>query len=316
MMLTSNAYDREAARNPDCGITAHLIKPVRQSELHGAILRVLEQGAQPSTATPLSDRVARSEPSRKLRILLAEDNPVNQQLALRVLQKEGHSVEAVGNGREALAALAAVDFDLVLMDVQMPEMDGVQATAAIRQQEQGTGEHLPIVALTAHAMPGDRERCRAAGMDGYLAKPFRCEELRQVLAGTLSSAPSSAVGGESCTTPSPVFDLAVALRHSAGDHELLRQLSEVFLRETPGMLKEIKQTLDEKNAAGLRRAAHKLKGSASVFCAPAVVEAALDLENMGRQSDLNQAALAYAKLTDAMMRLKPALSDLGREQLQ
>jgi two-component system, sensor histidine kinase and response regulator len=126
------------------------------------------------------------EPGASLRILLAEDNPVNQRLASRLLEKRGHSVEVAGNGREALEALKKGRFDLMFMDVQMPVMDGFEATAAIRKLEDGSGFRLPIVALTAHAMKGDREKCLAAGMDGYLTKPIRPQELDEVLQGYLT----------------------------------------------------------------------------------------------------------------------------------
>jgi two-component system, sensor histidine kinase and response regulator len=120
-------------------------------------------------------------------VLLAEDNPVNQRLAVRLLEKRGHSVVVAGNGREALEALEKQSFDLVFMDVQMPEMDGLEATAAIREKEKGSGVHRPIIALTAHAMKGDRERCLASGMDGYLTKPIRPQELDEILEQNLTS---------------------------------------------------------------------------------------------------------------------------------
>src|SRR5262249_47047565 len=136
--------------------------------------------------------------SRPLSVLLVEDNATNRLLAVSLLEKEGHTVETAPNGKEALAALARRPFDVVLMDVQMPEMDGFEATARIREREQGTGEHIPIVAMTAHAMKGDRERCLEAGMDGYVPKPIRAAELYQALA---TFAPSDPPAGR--YTPAP-----------------------------------------------------------------------------------------------------------------
>jgi two-component system, sensor histidine kinase and response regulator len=183
MMLTSAGHRGDAERCKALGISAYLLKPIRQSELREAIARVLgakeQQGAIPLiTRYSLCDA---REPSSVLSVLLVEDNAVNQRLATRMLEKRGHRVVLAGNGREALEALEKRVFDLIFMDVQMPEMDGFQAAAAIREKETGTGTHLPIVALTAHAMEGDRERCLAAGMDGYLTKPIRPRELDDVL---------------------------------------------------------------------------------------------------------------------------------------
>ncbi len=179
MLLTSGGQRGDAARCRELGVAAYLTKPVGQSELQAAIRTVLGFGAAAaasSLVTRHSLREAGSE-SRGLCILLAEDNPVNQHLAQRLLEKRGHSLVVVANGREALAALEAHSFDIVLMDVQMPEMNGLEATAAIRRREEATGAHVPIIAMTAHAMVGDREKCLAAGMDGYVSKPLRPQEL-------------------------------------------------------------------------------------------------------------------------------------------
>ncbi len=188
MMLTSAGHRGDAERCKALGISAYLLKPIRQSELREAIARVLKAKEQQG-AIPLITRFSlydARDPSSVLRVLLVEDNPVNQRLATRMLEKRGHRVVLAGNGREAVEALAKGKFDLVLMDVQMPEMDGIQATAAIREKEKGSDMHLPVIALTAHAMKGDREKCLAGGMDGYLTKPIRPRELDDVLENCLS----------------------------------------------------------------------------------------------------------------------------------
>jgi len=188
MMLTSAGHRGDAARCQELGVSAYLLKPIRQSELREAIARVLGAREQKG-AIPLITRYSlhdAREPSGSLRILLAEDNLVNQRLATRLLEKRGHSVAVAANGLEALAALDKESFDLVFMDLQMPEMDGFEATAAIRKRERSTGVHLPVVALTAHAMKGDREKCLAGGMDAYLSKPIRPLELDEVLQGYLA----------------------------------------------------------------------------------------------------------------------------------
>jgi PAS domain S-box-containing protein len=183
MMLTSAGHRGDAARCQELGVSAYLLKPIRQSELREAIARVLgakeQKGAIPLiTRYSLGDAL---EPTAVLRVLLAEDNPVNQRLATRLLEKRGHRVTITANGHEVVQALANQTFDLLLMDVQMPEMDGFEATAVIREREKHNGAHIPIIALTAHAMKGDRERCLAAGMDGYLSKPIRPQELDEIL---------------------------------------------------------------------------------------------------------------------------------------
>jgi CheY-like chemotaxis protein len=188
MILTSAGQRGDAAQCSKLGVDAYLLKPVKQSQLLAAVIAVLgrEQAGQRS-APPVTRHTLR-ERRTPLTILLAEDNPVNQRLAVRLLEKQGHSVLVAGDGREALTLLEQHAVDLVLMDVQMPEMDGFEATAAIRSLERTNGHHLPIVAMTAHAMKGDRERCLAAGMDEYLAKPVQPGELYAVIERVVAGA--------------------------------------------------------------------------------------------------------------------------------
>ena len=183
MMLTSAGHQGDATRCKDLEVAAYLLKPIRQPELREAIARVLGARQQAAPAPLITRFSLEGSQSRAhgLRILLAEDNAVNRLLATKILEKKGHAVVSTVNGIEALAALEKDQFDLVLMDVQMPEMDGFDATAAIRLKEKTTGLHQPVVAMTAHAMKGDEERCLAAGMDGYLSKPIRQEELEVIL---------------------------------------------------------------------------------------------------------------------------------------
>jgi two-component system, sensor histidine kinase and response regulator len=183
MMLTSAGHRGDASRCKELGVSAYLLKPIRQSELREAIALVLGARTREG-AVPLVTRYAlhnAREPGASLRILLAEDNPVNQRLATRLFEKRGHLVAVAANGLEALAALDRENFDLVFMDVQMPEMDGIEATIAIREKEKAEGTHVPVIALTAHAMKGDQQRCLEAGMDEYLSKPIRPQELDELL---------------------------------------------------------------------------------------------------------------------------------------
>jgi PAS domain S-box-containing protein len=198
MMLTSAGHRGDAERCRELGVAAYLLKPIRQSELREAIARVL--GAREQTgAIPLITRYSLQnarDPDTVLRVLVAEDNMVNQRLAVRMLEKRGHSVTVAGNGREALDALAKDPFDLVFMDVQMPEMDGFEATAGIREKEKGSERHQIVIALTAHAMKSDRERCLASGMDDYLSKPIRPQELDKILEKYLALRPKSEIALE------------------------------------------------------------------------------------------------------------------------
>ena len=179
MMLTSAGHLGDAARCRELGISASLVKPIRQGELLQAICNVLNL-SRPENA-PLVTRHFLRETRNRAHVLLAEDNAVNQTLAVRLLERRGYNVTVAGNGREALIAMERGHVDLILMDVQMPEMDGFEATAIIRQKERSTGGHIPIVAMTAHALKGDEERCLAAGMDAYVSKPIRTNELFAII---------------------------------------------------------------------------------------------------------------------------------------
>jgi CheY-like chemotaxis protein len=194
LMLSSVDRSEHAARLRELGVSAYLVKPVKRSELLRAILTALG-AAEAVRSAP--ENGAPAAGGHSLRILLAEDNAVNQRVAVRMLERDGHEVSVVADGAEAVAASECVRFDAILMDLQMPGMDGLEATRAIRRAEARTGAHVPIVAMTAHAMAGDRERCLAAGMDGYLTKPISLSELRAALSSIMKEAEPS------CASPSP-----------------------------------------------------------------------------------------------------------------
>ena len=301
LLLSSADRAEYSARASSLGIARSLIKPVKQSDLLEAIGAALE--AAPPCA-PKRDEVPGDEPVAvaSLRILLAEDGVINQQVAVRLLEERGHSVEVVNNGRTAVEQVATASFDVVLMDVQMPDMDGLEATAAIRRAETLTGEHIPIVAMTAHAMQGDRDRFLAAGMDGYVAKPVRPHELYAAVeefgphaeAGLLASA----------DVP---FAWDAALESVGGDEAMLRELAEMFFAECPKLMQQIREHIASADSPELRRAAHTLKGSAHVFGAEAAAEAAHRLEEIGREAAFADAAEALALLEDEVARLLPAL---------
>ena len=213
------------------------------------------------------------------------------------------------NGREALDRLSEAPFDIVLMDVQMPEMNGLDATRAIRAGEHSTGRHLPIVAMTAHAMAGDRERCLAAGMDEYLTKPIRAEALiSHVERFAMSTNPSPS------HKPAPAFNLHEALQRVDGDRDLLAEIAGIFLSDAPGMLADVVAAVAAGNAAEVSRTAHRLKGSILTFGAPDAAAAALSLEKNGREGELTTAQASVKRLAAEVERLRGELESLVQEQ--
>ena len=213
LMLTSGEKRGDIQRCRELGVSAYLMKPVCRAELHAAIVKSMrassENGSENKRAAQLSQISMRMAPEAlRSRILLAEDNVVNQLLASRILEKGGHSVVVVSSGKAAMAALQHETIDLVLMDVQMPEMDGLEATMAIRKDEIGRNRHIPIIAMTAHAMTGDRDRCLAAGMDGYISKPIRAHDLLRLVENTRALGGKVPHGsGEQAVMPMPTKQL-------------------------------------------------------------------------------------------------------------
>ncbi|MGH9383699.1 MAG: response regulator, partial [Vicinamibacterales bacterium] len=306
MMLSSVGHGGDAIRCSELGIAAALTKPIRQSVLRAAMLAALGS-AQDVKAPPTPS--PKPTGRRTLRVLLAEDNAVNRRLVTAVLEKHRHTVVSVENGRLAVEAVNAETFDLVLMDLQMPDMGGMEATGMIRAAEIGTGRHLPIVALTAHAMKGDCDACYAAGMDAYLAKPVRPGELLALLdqlMGFSSSEPEPA--------PEPAFDPADVLARVEGDRTLLAELVAIFLAESPTRLAEIRRCLTEGDAKGLEHAAHTLRGSLGSLGAREAAQAALALEIKGRAVALAGADAELAELEHEMGRLEGDLSRLCSSQ--
>jgi two-component system sensor histidine kinase/response regulator len=218
-----------------------------------------------------------------------------------------------GHGREAVATLQSQSFDVVLMDVQMPEMDGFEATAAIRHQEQRIGGHIPIVAMTAHAMKGDRERCIAAGMDSYVSKPIRASQLFQAIESVLPPGEETTATSDSLLADESVVNWSEALEGTEGDHELLLITTEAFLEESPRLLATIRDTITENAAAELETAAHALKSTLGFFGAATASNSAATLEKMGRNGNLEGAEETLTSLQREMARLMPVLADYVRQ---
>jgi len=313
MMLTSSGQYGDVARCKHLGVAAYMVKPIKQSELFNGIMSVL---GKPDVEEKQAGecRSASGMANKRLNILLAEDNAVNQKLAVSVLEKRGHSVKVAHNGRQALEALEKDTFDLILMDVQMPEMDGIEATTAIRENEKTTGEHMPIIAMTAHAMKGDRERCLSAGMDGYVSKPIRANELFDVLetlAAGRCSCPEASTDHDSKTTS---IDIKELLSRVDGDEMLLKEIIALFLEDYPGLMAQIQDAVAAGDNAGLERVSHTLKGSIGNFAAKSAFDAALRLEMIGRSGDMSAAREAYIALEEEIRRLAVSLSTLTLDE--
>ena len=312
IMLGSAMRRHDSIRCRELGISIYLTNPVNQKELRVAIASALggAEGLHPTL--PVASDVKPLSGGRKLRILLAEDNRINQKVAVALLTRHGHSIIVANDGREALSALDSEAFDLVLMDVQMPGMDGFEATAAIRLKELNTEAHMPIIAMTAHAMKGDREKCLEAGMDGYVSKPISAEALMQAID---LAAPQ---GAKKKTAPQPpsanpalLVNKKELMRRMDGDLDTMRLVISSFLADAPQSLGDIRFAVESNNADSLYRLAHKLKGAVSSFSSEDVNRAALRLETIARGQDLSNAREAYRELAGMIERLTPELTLLA-----
>ena len=327
ILLTSVGRIGGDAAVQKLGLDAALVKPVRQSELYNCLITVL--GVTPIEAGAAFQAVphAAKEEGKGIRVLLAEDNVVNQQVAVFMLQARGYQVDVAGNGGEALEALARTAYDLVLMDCQMPEMDGFEATTAIRQRE-GSTRHTPIIALTAHALRGERDKCIAAGMDDYLAKPITPDvlyaTLRRWLPGATARAePMPVAIPLNVTAPvppavvpptaeeEPILDSAVLENfrelQEPGAPDIIAQLIDLFLGELPQKLAAVHQAIEFRDAARLAKAAHTLKGSSANVGAPRAARVCLELERLGKVGTLTGAADLGARLEEELVRVRAAL---------
>jgi two-component system, sensor histidine kinase and response regulator len=312
ILLTSAVQQEDAARlSSVMSVTACLTKPVKQSELLNAIVKAL--GSTPGSKPFRSPRVPyRIVPARRpLRILVAEDNPVNQELVVELLKQRGHTAVVAENGQLALAATRDGSFDAVLMDVQMPRMSGIEATRAIREAEKATGAHVPIIAMTAHAMEGDREPCLKAGMDAYVSKPIQAAELFRAVEGLVvpRGRPEGNNGKEQPGASG--LDPARLLTHLGGDAKMVSRLVRVFLHDCPRMLSKIKKAAAAREADALAEAVHGFRGAVSNFGATEVLQTARQLEAKARQHDLAGARGIYRQLETGVATLVETLRTVG-----
>jgi len=310
IMLGSALRREEIGDRFEAGVFSFLTKPVKESELLDAVRSVFDVSARRQARSAPAPSAPARRIERELDILLVEDNPINRRLAQHVLEKQGHRILAVDNGAAALEMLERRHFDLVLMDVQMPRMDGIETTAAIRNREKTTGEHIPIVALTAHAMVGDRERCLQAGMDGYLIKPIQpamlleaVERLQSVSAGRSQSGRADKV----------VLDRAALLDRVDGDMQLLGEVTGLFLQSCGELMASAREAMASGNTGGFAHDMHTLRGMLRSLSADAAQEAAGKLEELDLKKEREKADATYALLEQEVQALKAELSGLTDE---
>ena len=318
LMLTSAGHGEDQERGKSLDIAAFLVKPVRKAELLASLLKVA--GGDYTVSPPaMVAEPHDTPPTSSLHILLAEDNRVNQTVAMRILKKLGHSVVLANNGKEALSLLAVETFDLVLMDLQMPEMDGLSATKCIRAQEQGSDAHLPIIAMTAHAMKGDRERCLAGGMDEYVSKPVQVKELRDAISIALgSNRQSGSIRPEQLEEkvvrpPDPnLWNPSVTLEKLGGDESLLHDVVDIFLAETPKKIAALRLAIQQNDADTVEKTAHSLKGELGYLGLLKISQMARELEDAGRKNDLPGAVKIFRYLEPELTTLLTSMHS-GRQ---
>ncbi len=316
ILLTSGDRPGDPARSRELRIDAHLLKPVLQDELLETIYRVMSraEGNDPSTA----GSPGRREPvlaAAPLHILVAEDNEFNAQVLEQLVIRRGHRVRLASDGREALALAGEGGFDLLLLDVQMPELDGFQVVRAIRERERSGGGHLPVIALTARSRPEDRDQCLAAGMDDFLSKPLGPAELFAAIDRVLAGRPASRSPRDSSPGPGILLDPTTMLAASDDDPVLLGKLIGIFRNNLPGSLDRVQEAIARQDPVHLRESAHQLRGLLSTF-SPEAAQAAARLEGMGAGGELDDAASTFETLADMIRQMVPLLENLPIDELR
>ncbi|MFH1313232.1 MAG: response regulator [Candidatus Eisenbacteria bacterium] len=314
VMLTSVGRRGDVSRLEQLGFSAYLTKPVKQSALYDCLvsIRAGRKSIAPGRTRRIITRHSLAENRRrKIRILLAEDNIVNQQVALKILDKIGFRADAVANGREALESLKNVPYDVVIMDCQMPEMDGYEATRRIRDTSSAVRNHkVPIIAMTANALQGDRQKCVDAGMDDYVSKPVEPEDLAEVLSRWLPTEPPE----PRRVTPPPsdgkeVLDREDLLRRLGGDEEMVQQILETFMQDAPKQLIALKQAVEANDITLAERHAHTLKGAAGNVGARALHNAAMKAQEAAERGDPGEISRMVEAVESQLAGLERALSE-------
>ena len=315
VILTSSNHSGDAARCKELGISAYLTKPVKHSELLDIITNILTKEAADEEHEAIKAAKDIYAGRKQLKVLIAEDNTINQMLAKQMLEKKGHKVFIANNGLEAVNMFEKEPYDLILMDVQMPEMNGFEASQTIRKKEEALGSRIPIIALTAFAMDKDKECCLEAGMDAYVAKPFNPDDLFKAIYSLVDSEAGEPLGlteVEESNDDSVINKDAVIARVS-GDMDFLKEIITIFIDNYNIYLDNIKSALDSKDHNTLMKSAHTFKGVISNFTTAEAYHAAFELERIGREQDFNdveQNKKSYKKLEEEVKRLIPALKEL------
>ena len=315
MMLTSSDRPGASAHCTDLGIAATLLKPLKQSELRETIVKTLGLADRHQATLTAGQSASKPSIAQHLRVLMAEDNLINQRVATRFLNKLGHSVRVVDNGEKAIRALQEDEFDVVLMDIQLPVMDGFKATTAIRKQEELTGHHIPIIAMTAYAMSGDRERCLTAGMDDYVSKPINeasvakaCSLITKFNRSSVDVAVSNKIQEDAEIVPDQlVFDFPAALKRFEGDGEFVNEICGLILNSVPELISSLKSAVEQQDCESAGKAVHTIKGSVSNFCAEPTYHAAMRLEQICHEHQLNQLEAGCLDLVREVDRLMATL---------
>jgi CheY-like chemotaxis protein/nitrogen-specific signal transduction histidine kinase/HPt (histidine-containing phosphotransfer) domain-containing protein len=316
ILMTSDNHFRDVARFRELGVMAHLMKPVHQGELLETIYRAMGRPvASPNDRPAPGPSAVPDVPVRRLHVLVAEDAPFNQQLIEHLLRRWGHDVRVAAEGRAALDALRECAFDLLLLDVRMPETDGFEVIATLRRWERSTGGHLSVIGLSASSMKGDRERCLAAGMDDYLAKPFHADDLAEAIARVTTPVDRTGPSFPSAARSGDLLDKATLLKACGGDTILLRKLCYTFRASAPDALARIREAVERRDSAQLDDAAHQLRGILSTFSAPAA-EATLRLEEAAALGRFDGADSLVGNLAEMVGRLVPMLEDLRVDRLR
>ena len=275
-----------------------------QSDLLDAVKAILKSPASKKECPHLITRHSLRESRHNLHILIAEDNPVNQKLARCILEKRGHTVMIVNNGKEAITALEEEQFNLVLMDIQMPEMNGYDATAFIRQKEKKTGSHIPIIAMTAYAMKGDLERCLEAGMDAYISKPIQPEKVFEIIEHFVNNSEEAKFNRKIKKYTHEVFDRDAALAIVDNDTEFLRDIIDIFFENTPKQMAEIKKAIDVKDTIMIGMQAHSLKSASESICANSIKDIVYKMEIAAKNKEIDKVEALNKKLEDEFERFK------------
>ncbi|MDT9000787.1 response regulator [Paucibacter sp. APW11] len=311
MLLTPDALISDGARCTELGLAGYLSKPLAGAELRDRLLRLFDLNAALAQGGQRAGSSAAAA-SRSLRVLLVEDMPVNQALMTRLLQKQGHQVTLAENGAVALELSASGQFDLLLMDMQMPVLDGLQASRAIREREaqRGDGRRELIIAVTANAMAGDRQRCLDAGMDGYLSKPVNAEALRLEIGRVLGeTAPATAAAAAPARSQLPAMDIEAALERLGGDREALLEIAAMFAEDCPQRFASIDSALQARDLAALAQAGHDLSGTAANLSALQLQASADQLRELAREQRWDEAATLAAALPQQLAAMAAALSE-------